>query len=98
MLFPALHDIVSWDEYDALGEEFEAREKQLFGADGYEKIVARMRVTSRPSQGPREVWYPIGRGQESPISAPIAARTFRSEGHGEAPGRAARQRRMRCHL
>jgi hemerythrin-like domain-containing protein len=40
VLFPALHSIVSAHEYDALGEDFEAKEKQLFGPDGFEKIVA----------------------------------------------------------
>ncbi len=47
VLFPALHDIVSWHEYDALGEEFESREKQLFGADGFEKIVAQVDAIER---------------------------------------------------
>ncbi len=42
VLFPALHGIVSWHEYDALGEDFEAKEKQLFGANGFADIVARV--------------------------------------------------------
>jgi hemerythrin-like domain-containing protein len=40
VLFPALHDIVSRSEYDALGEDFERREHRTFGADGFEQAVA----------------------------------------------------------
>ena len=39
VLFPALHGIVSAKEYDALGEQFEKKEHDLFGADGFEKVV-----------------------------------------------------------
>ena len=39
MLFPALREIVSKHEFDALGEDFEKKEHQLFGEDGFEKIV-----------------------------------------------------------
>ncbi len=39
VLFPALRSIVSSHEYDALGEEFEDKEHQLFGEDGFEKMV-----------------------------------------------------------
>jgi hemerythrin-like domain-containing protein len=39
VLFPALHDIVSPSEYDALGEDFERREHQAFGEDGFEHAV-----------------------------------------------------------
>ena len=42
VLFPALHDIVSQHEYDALGEEFEDQEHKLFGQDGFEKVVAQI--------------------------------------------------------
>ena len=42
ILFPAFHGIVSAHEYDSLGEAFERREQQLFGADGFEKIVDRI--------------------------------------------------------
>jgi hemerythrin-like domain-containing protein len=42
VLFPALHKIVSENEYDALGEEFEKKEHQLFGTDGFEKMVDRV--------------------------------------------------------
>lgn len=40
VLFPALREIVSRHEYDALGEQFERREKQLFQGDGFERAVA----------------------------------------------------------
>lgn len=42
VLFPALRQIVSAHEYDALGEEFEEKEHELFGKDGFEEIVARV--------------------------------------------------------
>lgn len=40
VLFPAFHKIVSPHEWDALGEEFEKKENQLFHGDGFEKNVA----------------------------------------------------------
>ena len=40
VLFPAFHELVSRHEYDALGEEFEKKENQLFGGEGFEKNVA----------------------------------------------------------
>jgi hemerythrin-like domain-containing protein len=40
VLFPALHEIMSHHEYDALGELFERREKQIFHGDGFELAVA----------------------------------------------------------
>jgi hemerythrin-like domain-containing protein len=39
VLFPEFHKIVSQHEYDALGDEFEKKENQLFGGDGFEKNV-----------------------------------------------------------
>jgi hemerythrin-like domain-containing protein len=39
VLFPAFHELVSQQEYDALGEEFEKRENDRFGQDGFEKVV-----------------------------------------------------------
>jgi hemerythrin-like domain-containing protein len=42
VLFPALHEIVSLNEYDALGEQFEDQEHKLFGEDGFEKVVAQI--------------------------------------------------------
>jgi hemerythrin-like domain-containing protein len=42
VLFPAFHEILSAHEYDALGEDFEKREHELFGKDGFEGIVERV--------------------------------------------------------
>jgi hemerythrin-like domain-containing protein len=42
VLFPALRTVVSKHEFDALGEAFEKKEHQLFGEDGFEKMVDRV--------------------------------------------------------
>ncbi|HEV8605236.1 MAG TPA: hemerythrin domain-containing protein [Tepidisphaeraceae bacterium] len=42
VLFPALRKIVSKSEYDALGEDFEKKEHDLFGEEGFEKMVDRV--------------------------------------------------------
>jgi hemerythrin-like domain-containing protein len=42
VLFPALHTIVSPHEYGALGEDFEKKEHQLFGKEGFEGMVPRV--------------------------------------------------------
>jgi hemerythrin-like domain-containing protein len=42
VLFPALRTVVSRHEFAALGEEFEKKERQLFGQDGFEKMVDRV--------------------------------------------------------
>jgi hemerythrin-like domain-containing protein len=42
VLFPALRAIVTAHEYGALGEEFEKKEHELFGREGFEKIVERV--------------------------------------------------------
>ena len=39
VLFPALHSIVSRNEYDSLGEQFEDEEHKRFGEEGFEKMV-----------------------------------------------------------
>jgi hemerythrin-like domain-containing protein len=39
VLFPAFRKIVSEHEYDSLGEDFERKENQLFGGEGFEKNV-----------------------------------------------------------
>ena len=39
VLFPALHEIVSKHEYDALGEQFEQTERKTFGGDGFDMAV-----------------------------------------------------------
>jgi hemerythrin-like domain-containing protein len=42
VLFPAFRKIVSKNEYDSLGEEFEKNEHKLFGEDGFETMVAKV--------------------------------------------------------
>lgn len=42
VLFPALRRIVSKQEYGALGEDFEKKEHQLFGEEGFERFVDRV--------------------------------------------------------
>jgi hemerythrin-like domain-containing protein len=42
VLFPELRKIVSANEYDALGDDFEKKENELFGSDGFEKMVDRV--------------------------------------------------------
>ena len=39
VLFPALHQIVSAHEFDALGDDFEKKEHELFGKEGFEGMV-----------------------------------------------------------
>jgi hemerythrin-like domain-containing protein len=41
-LFPKLRDLVSSNEYDAMAEEFEKKERQLFGDDGFETMAQRL--------------------------------------------------------
>jgi hemerythrin-like domain-containing protein len=47
VLFPALHDIVSKHEYDALGDQFEAIERKTFGGEGFEMAVAQVAALER---------------------------------------------------
>lgn len=42
ILFPALHQIVSPQEYAAMGEEFEKKEHEKFGEEGFEKMVEKV--------------------------------------------------------
>jgi hemerythrin-like domain-containing protein len=42
VLFPALRQIVTANEHDALGEDFERKEHELFGEDGFESMVDRV--------------------------------------------------------
>jgi hemerythrin-like domain-containing protein len=42
VLFPAFRKIVSKNEYDSLGEEFEKNEHKLFGEDGFDTMVNRV--------------------------------------------------------
>jgi hemerythrin-like domain-containing protein len=39
VIFPALRSIVSPNEYDSLGEDFESKEHQLFGSEGFDGIL-----------------------------------------------------------
>lgn len=39
VLFPDFHSVISLEEYDAMGDVFEDKEQELFGKDGFEKIV-----------------------------------------------------------
>ena len=39
VLFPAFRGIVSANEFAALGEDFEKKEHEIFGQDGFEKVV-----------------------------------------------------------
>ena len=39
VLFPAFHKLVTPHEFDSLGEDFEKKENELFGEDGFEKMV-----------------------------------------------------------
>ncbi len=42
VLFPALHELVSAKEFDSLGDQFEDKERELFGKDGFETMVGRV--------------------------------------------------------
>jgi len=47
ILFPALRKIVSSNEYYSLGEDFEKKEHELFGKDGFESIVEKVAAIER---------------------------------------------------
>ena len=42
VLFPAIRRIISANEYFALGEDFENKEHELFGKDGFEEMVGKV--------------------------------------------------------
>jgi len=42
VLFPAFRSIVSAHEYDALGDDFERKEDELFGDEGFFKVVGQV--------------------------------------------------------
>ena len=42
VLFPAIRKIVSKNEYFALGEDFEHKEHELFGQDGFDTMVEKV--------------------------------------------------------
>ena len=41
-LFPTLRHLVTSDEYDGIADEMEKRERQDFGADGFEKVAKKV--------------------------------------------------------
>ena len=47
VLFPAFRGIVSAHEFDSLGEDFEKKEDELFGDDGFFKVVDRAAVIEK---------------------------------------------------
>jgi len=47
VLFPALHQIVSRREYDAMGEQFEKIERQTFGGDGFDIYVDKVEALEK---------------------------------------------------
>ncbi len=47
VLFPAFKKLVSAKEYDALGDEFEDKEQQLFGKEGFEKNASEVAALER---------------------------------------------------
>lgn len=47
VLFPALRQIVSKQEFAALGEDFEKKEHELFGEDGFERMVERVAMIEK---------------------------------------------------
>ncbi len=42
VLFPALHQLISAKEFNSLGDQFEDKERELFGEDGFETMVGRV--------------------------------------------------------
>ena len=42
VLFPAVHQLVSAKEFDSLGDQFEDKERELFGKNGFESMVGRV--------------------------------------------------------
>lgn len=47
VLFPALRSVVSAHEFDAMAEDFEKKEEELFGEDGFGKMVDRVAKLER---------------------------------------------------
>jgi hemerythrin-like domain-containing protein len=65
VLFPAFRRIVSRNEYDSLGEAFEKKEHELFGSDGFEKMVDRVAAIEK-KLGIYDLW------QFTPKREPVA--------------------------
>jgi hemerythrin-like domain-containing protein len=47
VLFPAFRSLVSKHEYEALGDDFEKKEDELFGEDGFFKVVDQVAALER---------------------------------------------------
>ena len=47
VLFPSLRSVVSSNEFDSMGEDFEKKENELFGQDGFESMVAKVATLER---------------------------------------------------
>ena len=47
VLFPGLQKIVSRNEYDSLGEDFEEQEHRLFGAGGFEGVLEKVNTIEK---------------------------------------------------
>lgn len=47
VLFPSIRKIMSESEFDAMGDEFEKKEDELFGEDGFESMVAKVAALER---------------------------------------------------
>lgn len=47
VLFPSLRKIVTTNEYDSLGEDFERKEHNLFGEGGFEEIVEKVALIEK---------------------------------------------------
>jgi hemerythrin-like domain-containing protein len=47
ILFPAIRKVVSKKEYEVLGDRFEKKEHDLFGEDGFERMVDRVAAVEK---------------------------------------------------
>jgi hemerythrin-like domain-containing protein len=47
VLFPAIHSLFSPEEFDKLGDQFEDRERALFGENGFARIVSEVAELER---------------------------------------------------
>ena len=47
VLFPSFRKLVSQNEYDSLGEEFENNEQRIFGKDGFETMVEKVSMIEK---------------------------------------------------
>ncbi|MGE5295739.1 MAG: hemerythrin domain-containing protein [Solirubrobacterales bacterium] len=45
--FRAFHEIVPQEQYQDLGEQFEAKERELFGEDGFQRVVEQVTVIEK---------------------------------------------------